>query len=81
MIKTIKASKSEKVLFVFLIVLAFSVFLSFFLLKNKCLFVENNDLEKLNFKNLDNIAGCKSMLGQQDSLVESSHHSMIFRQP
>lgn len=56
MIKTIKASKSEKFLFIFLIILAVSVFSSFFLLKNKCLFIDNNDLKKLNFKNLDNIA-------------------------
>ena len=56
MIKTIKASKSERILFIFLIVLAVSVFSSFYLLKNKCLFIENNDLKKLNFKNPDNIA-------------------------
>ena len=56
MIKTIKASKSEKILFIFLIVLAVSAFSSFFLLKNKCLFIDNNDLKKLNFKNQDNIA-------------------------
>ncbi len=56
MIKTIKASKSEKILFIFLIVLTVSVFSSFFLLKNKCLFVDDNDLKKLNFKNPDNIA-------------------------
>ena len=56
MIKTIKASKSEKILFIFLIVLAVSAFSSFFLLKNKCLFIDNNDLKKLNFKNPDNIA-------------------------
>ena len=56
MIKTIKASKSEKILFIFLIVLAVSTFSSFFLLKNKCLFIDNNDLKKLNFKNPDNIA-------------------------
>ena len=56
MIKTIKASKSEKILFIFLIVLAVSAFSSFFLLKNKCLFIDNNDLKKLKFKNLDNIA-------------------------
>ena len=56
MIKTIKASKSEKILFIFLIVLAVSAFSSFFLLKNKCLFIDNNDLKKLNFKNSDNIA-------------------------
>ena len=56
MIKTIKASNSEKILFFFLIVLAVSVFSSFFLLKNKCLFINDNDLKKLNFKNPDNIA-------------------------
>ena len=56
MIKTIKSSKSEKILFIFLIVLAFSAFSSFFLLKNKCLFVDKNNLKKLNFENRDNIA-------------------------
>ena len=56
MIKTIKASKSEKILFIFLIILAVSAFSSFFLLKNKCLFIDNNDLKKLNFKNPNNIA-------------------------
>ena len=56
MIKALKPSNSEKILFVFLIVLAFSIFLSFILLKNKCLFIKNNDLEKLNFKNPHNIA-------------------------
>ena len=56
MIKTIKASKSEKILFIFLIALGVSAFSSFFLLKNKCLFVEKNDLKKLNFENPDNIA-------------------------
>ena len=56
MIKSIKASKSEKILFIFLIVLAVSAFSSFFLLKNKCLFVDNNNLKKLNFENPDNIA-------------------------
>jgi len=56
MIKTIKASNSEKILFIFLIILAISAFSSFFLLKNKCLFIENNDLKKINFKNPENIA-------------------------
>ena len=55
MIKTIKASKSEKILFIFLIILAVSAFSSFVLLKNKCLFIDNNDLKKLNFKNPNNI--------------------------
>ena len=47
MIKTIKASKSEKILFIFLICLSIFAFTSFFLLKNKCLFVEKNNLSKL----------------------------------
>ena len=56
MIKTIKASKSEKILFIFLICLSIFAFTSFFLLKNKCLFVEKNNLSKLNFNEPNNIA-------------------------
>ena len=56
MIKTIKASKSEKVLFIFLLGLAVFIFTSFFLLKNKCLFVEKNDLDTLKFNEPSNIA-------------------------
>ena len=55
MIKSIKASKSEKILFIFLIILATFIFTSFFLLKNKCLFVEKNHLSKLNFNEPSNI--------------------------
>ncbi len=55
MIKTIKASKSEKILFIFLIGLSIFAFTSFFLLKNKCLFVKKNNLSELNFNNPDNI--------------------------
>jgi len=56
MIKTIKASNSEKILFIFFIVLVVSTFSSFFLLKNKCLFIDENNLKKLNFENPNNIA-------------------------
>jgi len=55
MIKTIKASRSEKILFIFLIGLSIFAFTSFFLLKNKCLFVKKNNLSELNFNNPDNI--------------------------
>ena len=55
MIKTIKASKSEKLLFVFLIVIAFFTFSSFFLLKNKCLFIEEINLDKINFAKPENV--------------------------
>ena len=56
MIKSIKASKSEKILFIFLISLAIFVFTSFFLLKNKCLFVEKNNLSKLKLHKSNNFA-------------------------
>ena len=55
MIKTIKASKSEKILFLFLICLTIFAFTSFFLLKNKCLFIEKNNLTNLNFNEPNNI--------------------------
>ena len=55
MIKAIQASKSEKVLFVFLIALVFFTFSSFFLLKNKCHFVEKLNLIKKNFQDRENV--------------------------
>ncbi len=56
MIKKIKASKSEKILFLFLISISIFAFISFFLLKNKCLFVEKNNLSKIKFDKPNNIA-------------------------
>ena len=56
MIKKIRASKSEKILFIFLISLSLFTLISFFSLKNKCLFIEKIDLNKLNFDNPKNIA-------------------------
>ena len=55
MIKKIKASKSEKIIFVFLIALALFSLSSFFLIKNKCLLVKNIDPQKINFKAPENI--------------------------
>ena len=56
MIKKIKASKSEKIIFFFLISLAIFSLVSFFLIKNKCLFVKDYNLEKLSFDKPNNIA-------------------------
>ena len=56
MIKKIKASKSEKIIFIFLILLAVFSFGSFFLIKDKCLFVKNYDPKKIEFNNPKNIA-------------------------
>ena len=56
MIKKIKASRSEKIIFTFVIVLAIFSFGSFFLIKDKCLFVKNYDPQKINFNDKRNIA-------------------------
>ena len=56
MIEKIKASRSEKIIFTFVIILAIFSFGSFFLIKNKCLFVKNYDPQKINFDNPKNIA-------------------------
>ena len=56
MIKKIKASRSEKIIFIFIIILALFSFGSFFLIKDKCLFVKNYDPKKISFDNPKNIA-------------------------
>ena len=55
MLKKIKQSKSEKLLLIFLILLAIFSLISFTLIKNKCLFVEKVNLTKLNFDKPENI--------------------------
>ena len=56
MIQKIKPSKSEKVIFIFIIVLALFSFGSFFLIKDKCLFVKDYDPNKIKFDKPKNIA-------------------------
>ena len=56
MIKKIKASTSEKIIFAFIITLAFFSFGSFYSIKNKCLFVKNFDPQEITFKDPSNIA-------------------------
>ena len=55
MIKKIKASRSEKIIFTFIIVLAIFFFGSYFSIKNKCLFVNDFDPKKIEFNNPKNI--------------------------
>ena len=43
MIKKIKASRSEKFIFIFLILLGIATFCTYYIVKNKCLFVKNID--------------------------------------
>ena len=56
MIEKVKASRSEKVIFIFVITLAIFSLGSFLLIKDKCLFVKNYDPDKINFDNPNNIA-------------------------
>jgi len=56
MIKKIKASKSEKFILIFLILLGIATFGTYFVIKNKCLFVKNVDPKDINFKKPKNIA-------------------------
>jgi len=56
MIQKIKASKSEKIIFIFVIVLAIFSFSSFLLIKDKCLFVKDYDPKKIKFNKPKNIA-------------------------
>ena len=56
MIKKIKSSLSEKILFTFLISLAVFTFGSFYLIKNKCLFVKELDLDELKISDPKNLA-------------------------
>ena len=56
MIEKINPSRSEKVIFAFVIILAIFSFGSFFLIKDKCLFVKNYDPKKISFDNPKNIA-------------------------
>ena len=56
MIKKIKASSSEKIIFIFLILLGIITSGTYFVIKNKCLFIKNYNPKNINFQNLDNIA-------------------------
>jgi cyclophilin family peptidyl-prolyl cis-trans isomerase len=56
MINKIKPSRSEKIIFIFILTLATFTITSFFLLKNKCLFIEDFDPKNLVFDNPENIA-------------------------
>jgi len=56
MINKIKASKSEKIILWFLIILGFFTLTSLIILKNKCLFVKNHEPNNIKFDNPENIA-------------------------
>ena len=55
MIKTIKISKSEKIILIFIILLGVLSLTSLIILKNKCLFVKNFDPNEIQFNKPQNI--------------------------
>ena len=55
MIKKIKASVNEKLILIFLILLAFFALSFTIIIKNKCLFVKSLDPQKINFEKPNNI--------------------------
>ena len=63
MIKKIKASKSEKITLIFLILLGFFTFTTYFIIKNECLFVKNYNPNNIVFKDPKNIAILKAPCG------------------
>jgi len=56
MIKKIKATIFEKIIFVFLILLAIFALSFTIIIKNKCLFIKDINLQKINFEKPENIA-------------------------
>ncbi len=66
MIEKIKASTSEKIIFLFVLILGLFSITSFLLLKDKCLFVKDYDPKKIDFKDPNNIAvlnvGCGNVI-------------------
>ena len=66
MIEKIKASTSEKIIFIFILILGLFSLTSFLLIKDKCLFVKNYNPEKIKFDDPSNIAilnvGCGNVI-------------------
>ena len=66
MIERIKASTSEKIIFIFILILGLFSLTSFLLIKDWCLFVKNYDPEKIKFEDPGNIAilnvGCGNVI-------------------
>ena len=55
MIKKIKVTTAEKIIFYFLILLTIITFSIFFVIKNKCLFIKDHNPKKINFEKPNNI--------------------------
>ena len=56
MIKKVKVTTAEKIIFYFLLLLAIITFSTFFIIKNKCLLIKNYNPQNINFEKPNNIA-------------------------
>ncbi|MDA9071118.1 peptidylprolyl isomerase [Candidatus Pelagibacter sp.] len=63
MIKKIKASKSEKIILIFLIILGSIAVGTYIVIKNKCLFVKNHNPKNIHFKKPNNIVVLNATCG------------------
>ncbi len=63
MIRKIKQSKSEKILFIFLIFLFIFSLGFFFIIKNKCLLIKDHNPKKIKFNKPENIAVLRAPCG------------------
>ena len=63
MINKIKQSRSEKILLIFLISLFIFSLGSFFIIKNKCFLIKDQDPKKIKFVRPENIAVLKAPCG------------------
>ena len=73
MIKKIKASLSEKIIFIFVLLLGLFFFSSFFFIKDKCLFVKDYDPLKIAFDNPKNIAVLNVTCGEFVGIYPQGH--------
>ena len=78
MIKKIKISFSEKILLIFLILIGIFSFSFFFIIKNKCFFVEDVNPGKIQFTNRQNIANKDSILFNKIEFIKNGIKKLKF---
>ena len=74
MIKKIKPSKSEKIILIFLILLGSITFGTFFIIKNKCLFVKKYDPKNINFNNMIIDKLCLNIINSEFNKIKNFYN-------
>ena len=81
MIKTIKPSRSEKIIFAFVIILAIFSFGSYFLIKDKCFFVKDYDPQEIIFDNPKNLEKITRIFFSQRRKKIKHSMKQLFKNP